>query len=543
MSDLLFYYSKNKNVQPEHPELFTSFRKIHSSSGINFWSSGKPSGIYHYTNTHIAFYLIGNFNFYNTFHVDLNLLVHNNGVNKAALQNLLRQVNGIYTCILLNTATNQVHIVTDFLGFYPLYMYRDQEQVIFSSEIKHFKLFDKIQMSFDEDSMYSYLHNGHLMLTQSWFKEIDRTRPATIYTLALGDGSLNSEYYWTWSEVHKVDLPKKEIISRYADLFHKGIETLDLPANSKTAVSLSGGLDSRWIAQIASNHFNTEAFTFSSGKNFESSLAEKVANALEIKHRQPIITKEEWLSKRLDAFWKTDGMLHLGHLHEGNLHKEVHQSYSHCFHGFYGGGIYASAEECNQKITDEFARAHFKFNNAFTNTQDPFYETNSIDPYIADQKIRYQSAYSIYLLSGYCKMIIPFYNIDWLEFNYSIDGKLQLHSKLYLEVLNAELNPGLLSIPWQRTGIAPRYVYLNGLNQKLRIPAILEKTAQLFNTSRHFINYHDFDNEINYWLNEFKPDISNLQLNYSIKSREEKLRMLSLAVWLKMISKNSPDVI
>ncbi len=543
MSGLLFYYSKNKKALFEHEESFTSFRKINSGTDFHLWGSGKPSCSYHQANGQIELYLIGNFNFYHNFKVDLDLLFFQDELNTETLGHMLRQVNGIFTCILLDTITNQVHLVTDYLGFYPLYMYRDQEQIIFSSEIKHFKLFDKVQMNIDEDAIYSYLHNGHLMLTQSWFKEIDRTRPATIYTLALDDGSLKSDYYWTWSKVNKVNRSKSEVTSRYAFLFQKGIADLDLPADSNTAVSLSGGLDSRWIAQIASNHLNTEAFTFSSGKNLESTIAENVANTLGIKHRQPIITKEEWLSKRLDAFWKTDGMLHLGHLHEGNLYKDIHQSYSHCFHGFYGGGIYASTKECNQKITDEIARAHFKFNNAYQNTQDPFYETNSIDPYIADQKIRYQSAYSIYLLSGYCKMIIPFYNMDWLEFNYSIDDKLQLHSKLYLEVLHAELNPGLLNIPWQRTGIAPRNIYLNVLSQKLKLPAILEKTAQLCNTSRHFINYHYFDSEIDHWLNEFREDLSNIQADFKLNSRERKLRMLSLMVWLRMISKNKPDVL
>src|SRR6185436_9876456 len=121
--------------------------------------------------------------------------------------------------------------------------------------------------------------------------------------------------------------------------------------------------------------------------------------------------------------------------------------------------------------------------------------------------------------------------------------KLQLNSKLYLEVLNSHLNTDLLNIPWQKTGIAPKYINLNVRSLQFKIPAILEYAFQQLHSSRHFINYNYFDSEIDHFIQEFKTDISNLQFNYPLNSREQKLRMLSLVVWLKMNSKNSADVL
>ena len=543
MGDLLFYHNRKNKETFRSPETTQSLQLLHSMGNCQLLSSGKPSEIYFKKNELVEFYLIGNYTFYKDFHFNPDVLFQNNKINKNELNRLLRKINGTYCCILFNPVLNQVHFVTDFLGFYPAYLYQDDEFIIISSEIKYFKLIDNINLELDHEAIYSYLHNGHLILDQTWFKKIKRTRPASIYTLNLNDRSIKNEYYWTWADVRKRKLPKEEIIETYAKLFTNGIEELNVPADSRTAISLSGGLDSRWIAQIASKKFDLDTFTFSTGKNYETNLAVKVAHTLNIKHHNPNLEKSNWLMNRMQAFWKTDGMLHLGHLHEGNIHKQVYSEYTHCFHGFYGGGIYASTNECNHRITSKIAKAHFKFDNSDTKTEDPFYQTDSIDPYIVDQKIRYQSAFSIYLLSSYCKMIIPFYNMDWLEFNYSIDDKLQLNSKLYLEVLNSNLDDALLNIAWQKTGLTPKHIALNVASLKFKIPFILERASQFFNTSRHFINYNYFDAEIDFWILEFESDISNFQLNYSLNSREQKLRMLSLVVWLRMISKNSTDVL
>lgn len=114
------------------------------------------------------------------------------------------------------------------------------------------------------------------------------------------------------------------------------------------------------------------------------------------------------------------------------------------------GGIYSNSYELNKRITEDIGFRHFKSVAQNLKTEDSFYDTQSIDPYIVDQKIRNQSAHSIYLMSSYAKIVIPFYNMEWLEFNYSIGDKLQLNSKFYLEVLNSSLSKNLLDIAWQK---------------------------------------------------------------------------------------------
>ena len=527
MSEILFYLNRNNREEAGIPKIPGAFQLVYSNNfNTQLHYSGKKSGIHHLRNDSIEIFLIGNINFYKGFSPNLNLLLQNHKINHDELQRILRKINGSYCCFVFNNLSNQSYLITDYLGFYPLYIYKNETWILLSTELKRFTFFEKISRTIDHEAIFSYLYNGHLMLNQSWFQEIKRMRPSSIYTFNLYDHSIHQEYYWVWARKDKSISNKKEINETLVSLFTKGIEELDLTTGSMIGVSLSGGLESRWIAQVASKKFPLQAFTFSTGKNYESKLAENVARALHINHRNPEIEKANWLLNRLQAFWKTDGMLHLGHLHEAGIHAEIHASFTHCFHGFYGGGIYTNAKKGIHNLTNEIVKQKFAFNNSDPNVDDLFYQTGCLNPYTGDNKIRYQSAYSVYVLSNYCNMIFPFYNMDWLEFifNYSIDDTFDGYSKLYLEVLNSGLDKNLLHIPWQRTGLAPKYLLLNMLSMRFKLPSIFEALAQKIHKSRHFINYHYFDEEIDHWIREFRSDIANLQLNYPLYTREQKDR-------------------
>jgi hypothetical protein len=540
MPAFFLYYNKNLNSSATIQTALLPSSNFKVNQHCTLYTRQKPY-LLELPESHETLYVIGNFTFYKSFGHYKNQLLKKQVSDHFDYSTLFKHLNGLCIILIHNRTSNEINILTDRQGFYPLYYYRNTNTTIFGSELKFFKSVPDLQLNYNEASIFSYLENGHLMLNQSWFKEIKRTRPATKYVLALADNNLQHSYYWKWSDIIKSDEPFKIQLELYCRLFQEGIHELSLDKNN-LGLSLSGGLDSRWIGHMASTQFNIEAFHF--GMNgYESGLARRCADILSIPFRAYHIQTNDWLKNRLDGFWKMDGMLHLGHLHEGNLHSQMHSNYSHCFHGFYGGGIYATTYECNKKINSQIARAHFKYLNDDDEINDSYYNFENIDSYISDQKIRYQSAYSIYFLSHFCKMIIPFYNPAWLEYNYSIDDRQQLYQRFFLKALNHSLSKGLLQIPWQKTGLKPDQVELNALFLKFRLPAIKERLSGIMHRSRHFINYNLFDKEINFWLNEFKSDMANLNYSYNLNSREKKLRMLSLLLWMKMDAQNSADVI
>ncbi|MBK9109268.1 MAG: hypothetical protein IPM92_13110 [Saprospiraceae bacterium] len=392
-------------------------------------------------------------------------------------------------------------------------------------------------------TIYSYLHNGHMMWDQSWFNEIKRCDPSSLYIYEASTKRLCSKMYWGWDQVPPKRIASRKAMEEYAHLFVQSTIDLELADMSSIGIGLSGGLDSRWIAQILSKEKACTAHCFSFDHNWELSLSRRVASELHIPHTFHELSASNWLENRLESLWHSDACLHLGHLHEGNLHRDLLQHSDVFYHGFYGGGIYAGMNELNKRIDRETAARYFKVEHGKFKLDDPFFNAKTIDPYIVHHRMRYQAAYSIFLLSSYTKIAIPFYDLDWIMFNYSIDDKDQAYGRFYLNVLNRELSNDLLNIPWQRTGLHPKFIGANCLFQKFKLNSAFEKIYNLMGKSRHVINYSIFDEQIEFWLKEFASDIKNLDQNFNLKKREHKLRMLSLVVWNRMLQKDSPHVL
>lgn len=491
-------------------------------------------------------YLIGNFSFQKNTFSGMNEDNHGRSVyykEEPDLKLLFKQLNGTYCYIGFNATTNKIFIFTDYLGFYPLFLYQDEHQIIVSSEIKLAKVATEKKLNWNPEAIQSYLDNGHLISNQSWFTEIVRMRPASNYLLNCHSNQISRTYYWTWSEVSKTKRPKDELIDSYFELFESGISTLDHETNNSFGVSLSGGLDSRLIAFLASKNCNLSSFSFGDAINFEVKIAQQVSQSLGIKHEFIPINMSSWLENRLNAFWKVDGLLHLGHLHEAPVHKYLAANYPVYFHGFFGGGIYANRSVSNLEMKSSLIPKYLKLGTSPDECDDIYYSRQFIDTYLIDQKIRNQAAHSIYLLSAQCKLILPFYNMNWMCLNYSIDDNLQINHKFYLEVLKKYLSMELLAIPWQRTGFPPQNIYMNLLAGSLRLSVIREKINQFFGTSRHFINYNAIDQELNQWLLHFKSEIGELGFTKFPNSRESKFRLLSLALIIKMMNNNTQHVL
>ncbi|MBK8954433.1 MAG: hypothetical protein IPM34_02615 [Saprospiraceae bacterium] len=455
----------------------------------------------------------------------------------------VKMFNGIFLLIFVDSRTKNLSLVTDLLGFYPLYFIQTSTQFCISNRMQILSQQVTTPPEINEAAIYTYLHNGHLMFDQSWYREISRCRPASVYNFHSGSVTPEIKHYWTWNQIPAKTKAGVAEQRNFAHLFQRSVLDMDYPEMAAIGLGLSGGLDSRWIAHTLSGYKYFTAHCFAMQGSYELKLSQKVAKALNIPHQFHELDKKNWLENRLESFWMADGCLHLGHLHEGNLHARLFQDVDIFYHGFYGGGIYAGHSEMNARINNKLAASHFVVRNNEYHCDDAYFNFNSIDPYIVFQRMRYQAAYSILLLSQFTKIAIPFYDPDWLICNYQIDDRDQAFSRFYLNTLGRQLDKSLLEIPWQRTGLAPKHVALNCFVQQYKLNSVGERIYNLFGKSRHFINYKYFDDEINHWIREFSSEIKHLGVPYSIRKREHKLRMLSLMVWLRMSQKNRPNVL
>lgn len=511
------------------------------SSGL--WVDRLPHQDQFFENHNYQLFIFGNIVLHKNAEQQFNNLIASDQVSSLLVKNCFQHISG-FSCLLRIDKRNKNHILwTDPLGFYPIYVLEINSLWILSTQQRILNTIPGLKLTIDYNSVQSYLLNGHLISDSSWFNEIKRCKPASAYVFDSLEKKIGHSYYWSWSQLKEQENTGVRIKSEYYQKFRDGILNLNLENKQLLGISLSGGLDSRWIADIAGKHFRLEAFSFGDKASTELKIAKQVSAVLGINHRILSIDSDAFLQKRLASFWVLDGMLHLGHLHEAGLHKDLHGSYPAVFHGFFGGGVYASIRESNTRITSEIASKHLHLMNEDDLCNDPYFDIARMDPYIIYQRIRNQSAFSAFLLSHYSKMILPFYHLEWLELNYGIDDRQQCNSKFYLEVLNEFMATELTDIPWQRTLIPPKWIKANVMAQQFRFPSITELLFQKTGSSRHFINYKLFDEELSQWLVLFKKDIALWSEFLKPVSRENSFRLLSLVIWLKMLSKNSPDVL
>ena len=456
---------------------------------------------------------------------------------------LVKQFNGMFLLTYEDSKNQLFQWVNDFLGFFPWYVYEDPHRLLFTSSMRSIYRRQGISLDIDLYAILNYLNNGHLLNDQSWFKQLKRCRPATLFTYHCDSGRWNEQIYWTWSMIGPKSQDATALREAYIQSFEHSVLDLEIPEASRVAVGLSGGLDSRWIAQIASIHPQLQAYFFANESGWEYRLSKKIAAALGIPHVYHVLSNAQWLENRLQLLWECEACLHLGHLHEGwSYHQQLYELDLY-YHGFYGGGIYAGRNLSNRAMHEQAARKVFHSADGKYLTELPYLNFPSIDPYYAFQRIRHQSAHSIQLLAQRCKVVVPFYDMTWFECNYRVDDCLQLHGKFYLESLNDSLQKNVLEIPWQRTGIPPQHIFMNRMAQAIRWPYFFSTMLEWQNRSKHFMNYRTLDPQINQWINHFKKDAMEIHSVYPLKSREQKMRMLSIVVWMKMLQQNTAHVL
>ncbi|MCC6817141.1 MAG: hypothetical protein IT267_12070 [Saprospiraceae bacterium] len=449
--------------------------------------------------------------------------------------------NGITALLMVNKDLNQIRIITDPLGFFPIFIYEDPNGLIITNELKQFWNYNIQPLEWDFESIQAYYNNGHFISGRTWFKNCLRVLPAQRVTINADEVKINKEFYWTWSQSIPNKLNYEDTVEEYYNTFSKTFEEIDLN-NKHVGVGLSGGMDSRWVAyELSKTKAQVKAFTLSEGNSIDLNIARKVSSILKMEHFKIPIQITGWYRKRLKQFWEIDGLIPLQHFHEGPIYEQLTQKFDLISTGFYGGGIYATGSYLNQRINSFLANQYLSLKKISACSDLDYFNIDSIDPYLSWQKISQCGALQVYTMSKYINVLIPFYNIDWMVFNYSIREQWQEYSKFYLKVLSRYLPEKLARSIWQKTLIPASWINSNYWIQRLKFNKILKKLFEWCGLKTSFVNYNcihkDFQDileilEIPDFLKAWRPETT-----------EQKLRYSSIIIWYHMWTKRRPDVL
>jgi asparagine synthase (glutamine-hydrolysing) len=166
----------------------------------------------------------------------------------------LQRVNGFFALAIYDKQEQTLFLARDRAGVKPLYWYRDDDRLLFASEMK--ALLDiGIPKRLDEVSLFTYFQLNYIPGPYSIFKDVLKLEPGHYLKLNIQSAHLKIEKYY------EVPQPGQENILISYDEAQKKLYGLMDGAVERRLVSdvplgtfLSGGIDSSVVSALAARH-------------------------------------------------------------------------------------------------------------------------------------------------------------------------------------------------------------------------------------------------------------------------------------------------
>lgn len=206
---------------------------------------------------------------------------------------------GMFAFAIYDKTKNEFYIVRDRLGVKPLYYTKENNNIIFSSEIKSILELSRQKKELNTDAISSYLSFRYPVLNDTFFKGIYSLPPAHYIKISKKGFELN-EY---WSLVNKFSEQKNDFgeeyyIKRLKDILEDSVK-LRMRSDVAFGAFLSGGVDSSIItalmAQNSSKPIKTFTIGFSEDGYNEFEYARIVSDIYKTDHREIILNADDYI--------------------------------------------------------------------------------------------------------------------------------------------------------------------------------------------------------------------------------------------------------
>lgn len=213
-------------------------------------------------------------------------------------EKILNKLNGMFTIVILNNKTKELFLARDRAGMKPLYYFKDDDNLLFSSEIKVFK---KVSTQLKLESKILFLLLGAVPEPFTIYENI-YSFPAGHYGY-YSNGNLEIKEFDRYRYEPKIVKPYTEIVNDVKELLYQSVER-HLISDAPIGVFLSGGLDSSSLTAIASKYktnVKTLSLVFNEKKFSEESYQELIVKRYNTEHHRYLIDEKIFLES-IDNF-------------------------------------------------------------------------------------------------------------------------------------------------------------------------------------------------------------------------------------------------
>lgn len=223
-----------------------------------------------------------------------------------------QHLRGMYAIALWDKHEKRLLLARDRMGQKPLYYYKDDNVLVFASEIKAILQHPdvpRVSTFTNPPDLPQYLSYGYIPAPQTAFQGISMLMPANLLRL---DADGCQQYpYWELPNIAESDptASQEPYILQLQNLLEEAVK-LRLISDVPLGAFLSGGLDSSLIVALMRKHSNSTVKTFSIGFEGDDSFdetpyAKQVAQHLETDHTA-FTVKPDAMDLLSDLVWHHD---------------------------------------------------------------------------------------------------------------------------------------------------------------------------------------------------------------------------------------------
>jgi asparagine synthase (glutamine-hydrolysing) len=241
-----------------------------------------------------------------TTHSDTEVILHAYEIYGDACVEHLR---GMFAFAIWDGRKQRLLLVRDRLGIKPLYYSRNDEQLLFASEIKAVLAGSDGAPTFNRDVLPEFLASRFIAGESTFFAGVDKLLPGHLLTWH-ADSGVTIRRYWRPGRVQDEAGRTREDYVRDVRQQLESAVRRHLVSDVPVGLFLSGGLDSSALAGLMAPMMSEPLQTFSVG------FSERAANELEFarlaahrvgaRHREVVVTPEQFFAHLPKLIWHED---------------------------------------------------------------------------------------------------------------------------------------------------------------------------------------------------------------------------------------------
>lgn len=222
----------------------------------------------------------------------------------------IEKLNGMFVLSIWDKKKKELIIARDRLGIKPLYFYYEDDEFLFSSEIRSLLASNMVPRKLNQNSLFEYFTYQTVHAPQTLLQNVYELLPGHYITLTNNDFII--EEYWKPSGFINQDAENHSINEVHQTinlLLHQAVEKR-LMSDVPFGAFLSGGIDSSIIVGLMSKTLSspvkTFTVTFDESEYSEARYAELIAKRFNTDHNEIKLSPQEFLNTLPNALKALD---------------------------------------------------------------------------------------------------------------------------------------------------------------------------------------------------------------------------------------------